>query len=193
MREPVAAPGQGWKRRLMVREAAPKAAAPHRSLTGNSCLLPSAAFRNRRSAPSIIGLIGVLILVGFAMGDIQNVISGGAFSGGSDTLVKLGPEKVTDREMSRAMDRRLSQVRQENPEADLRDDRRRLRPAAERARRREDAGSLRREIRHDPVQAAESTRRSRTSPPPGASTASSASNPTATSSASSASPTRKSG
>ena len=51
------------------------------------------------------------------MGDIQNVMSGGAFSGGSDTLVKLGPEKVSDREMSRAMDRRLSQVRQENPEA----------------------------------------------------------------------------
>ena len=66
---------------------------------------------------ALIGLVGVLILVGFAMGDIQNVISGGAFSGGSDTLVKLGPEKVSDREMSRAMDRRLSQVRQENPEA----------------------------------------------------------------------------
>ena len=39
------------------------------------------------------GLVGVLILVGFAMGDIQNVISGGAFSGGSDTLVKLGTGK----------------------------------------------------------------------------------------------------
>lgn len=74
-------------------------------------------FAKSKVGTFIIALIGVLILVGFAMGDIQNVMSGGGFSGGSDTLVKIGSEKVSDREMSRAMDRRLSQVRQENPEA----------------------------------------------------------------------------
>ncbi|NUT01162.1 MAG: hypothetical protein HOP96_09320 [Sphingomonas sp.] len=66
---------------------------------------------------SIMVLILVLILVGFAIGDIRSVISGGGFSGSSDTLVKIGSEKVSDRDVSRAMDRRLAQVRQENPEA----------------------------------------------------------------------------
>jgi peptidyl-prolyl cis-trans isomerase D len=67
---------------------------------------------------SIMVIILVLILVGFAMGDIQSVISGGGFRGSSDTLVKIGSESITEREMSRAMERRLSQVRQQNPEAD---------------------------------------------------------------------------
>ena len=67
---------------------------------------------------AIIGLIGVLILIGFAMGDIQNVIQGGSFGGSSDTLVKVGSDSVSDRDMQRAMERRLSQVRQQNPEAD---------------------------------------------------------------------------
>ena len=57
------------------------------------------------------------IVASFAIGDIQNVLSGGGFSGSSDTLVKIGSEQVTDRDLSRAVDRRLSQVRQENPEA----------------------------------------------------------------------------
>ena len=59
------------------------------------------------------------IVASFAIGDIQNVLSGGGFSGSSDTLVKIGSEEVTDRDLSRAMDRRLSQVRQENPETDM--------------------------------------------------------------------------
>jgi peptidyl-prolyl cis-trans isomerase D len=62
-------------------------------------------------------LILVLILVGFAMGDIQSIIRGGGF-GSPDTLATIGSERISDREMSRAMERRLSQVRQQNPEAD---------------------------------------------------------------------------
>jgi peptidyl-prolyl cis-trans isomerase D len=67
---------------------------------------------------AIMALILILILVGFAMGDIQSVLSGGGFSGNSDTLVKVGSDKVSDRDISKAMERRLSQARQENPEAD---------------------------------------------------------------------------
>ncbi|WP_345170008.1 peptidylprolyl isomerase [Sphingomonas daechungensis] len=67
---------------------------------------------------AIMGIILILILVGFAMGDIQSVISGGGFRGSSDTLVKIGSKTVTDRDMSRAMERRLSQARQQNPSAD---------------------------------------------------------------------------
>ena len=62
----------------------------------------------------------LLIAASFMLGDIQNVLSGGgSFGGGGDSLVKVGSERVTDRDMSRAMDRRLQQVRQENPEADM--------------------------------------------------------------------------
>lgn len=67
---------------------------------------------------SIMVVILLLILVGFAMGDIQSVIRGGGFGVSADTMAKIGSERVSDRDMSRAMERRLSQVRQENPEAD---------------------------------------------------------------------------
>jgi peptidyl-prolyl cis-trans isomerase D len=67
---------------------------------------------------AIMAIILILILVGFAMGDIQSVLSGGGFGGSSDTLVKVGSDKVSDREISKAMERRLSQARQQNPEAD---------------------------------------------------------------------------
>ena len=42
---------------------------------------------------------------------------GNSFGGSGDSLVKVGSQTVSDRDMQRAMDRRLSQVRQENPEA----------------------------------------------------------------------------
>ena len=76
----------------------------------------------RRLSKSSVGtavmvIVLVLIIIGFAMGDMQNILSGNAFSGGSDNLAKVGSERVTDRDITRAMDRRLSQVRQENPEA----------------------------------------------------------------------------
>ena len=67
---------------------------------------------------AIMALILILILVGFALGDIQNVLSGGGFGGSSDTLVKVGSGKVSERDIGKAMERRLSQARQQNPEAD---------------------------------------------------------------------------
>jgi peptidyl-prolyl cis-trans isomerase D len=76
----------------------------------------------RRLSKSSVGtavmvIVLVLIIIGFAMGDMQNILSGNAFSGRSDNLAKVGSERVTDRDITRAMDRRLSQIRQENPEA----------------------------------------------------------------------------
>lgn len=65
----------------------------------------------------IIAIVGILILIGFAMGDIQS-LSLGSGGLGSSTLAQAGSLDVTDREMSDAMQRRLSQVRQQNPEAD---------------------------------------------------------------------------
>jgi len=67
---------------------------------------------------AIMAIILILILVGFAMGDIQSVLSGRGFGGSTDTLVKVGSDEVSDREISKAMERRLSQARQQNPEAD---------------------------------------------------------------------------
>jgi peptidyl-prolyl cis-trans isomerase D len=64
----------------------------------------------------ILALFGLLVIASFAMTDM----SGSSFNlgGGSDTLAKVGSLKVSDRDMSQAMERRLGQVRQQNPEAD---------------------------------------------------------------------------
>ena len=65
---------------------------------------------------SIIAGVGFLILIGFAMGDIQSLSLGnGGMS--SDTLAKAGSLEITDRDMSSLMQQRLAQVRQQNPEA----------------------------------------------------------------------------
>jgi peptidyl-prolyl cis-trans isomerase D len=76
----------------------------------------------RRMSKSSIGsfilvLFGLLIAASFAMTDM----SGSSFGlGGAsrDTLAKVGSLKVTDHDMSQAMERRLGQVRQQNVEAD---------------------------------------------------------------------------
>jgi len=65
----------------------------------------------------VVALIGLFIVIGFAMGDIQS-LSLGNTGLGSSTLARAGSIDVTDREMSDAMQRRLAQVRQQNPEAD---------------------------------------------------------------------------
>lgn len=75
----------------------------------------------RRLSKSVIGtgiiaFVGILILIGFALGDIQSLSLGSGLS--SNDLAKAGSFEVTDRDMSDAMQRRLSQVRQQNPEAD---------------------------------------------------------------------------
>jgi peptidyl-prolyl cis-trans isomerase D len=61
----------------------------------------------------------IAILAGFAITDITNFGSGNlSFGMGSSTLAKVGDQQVTEREMSEAMQRRLQEVRQQNPNAD---------------------------------------------------------------------------
>lgn len=79
------------------------------------------SFRNlsKSTTGKIVAVLFLaLIAASFMLGDIQNVLSGGSFGGSSSALVEVGSDEVTDRDMTRAMERRLSQVRQDNPEAD---------------------------------------------------------------------------
>lgn len=78
----------------------------------------------RRLSSSKIGTIIVatffiLVLVGFALGDLQNFGSGNlGFGMGSSTLARVGDQSVSEKDMSDAMQRRLQQVRQERTDAD---------------------------------------------------------------------------
>ena len=78
----------------------------------------------RRISKSKIGTVimaSVLlaILVGFALVDLKNFGTGSlGFGLDSSTLAKIGSQKITDREMREAMQRRLQQARQQNPNAD---------------------------------------------------------------------------
>jgi peptidyl-prolyl cis-trans isomerase D len=79
----------------------------------------------RRVSKSKIGtwiMAAILIagLAGFAMSDISNFGTGNiGFGGlGSSTLAKVGDQRVTDQDMSQAMQQRLSLVRQQRPDAD---------------------------------------------------------------------------
>ncbi len=65
---------------------------------------------------AIIGIVGLLIVIGFAAGDLQSLSLGNGSLPASD-LAKAGSIEVSDRDMSSAMQRRLAQVRQQNPEA----------------------------------------------------------------------------
>jgi peptidyl-prolyl cis-trans isomerase D len=59
------------------------------------------------------------ILVGFALADLKNFGTGSlGFGLDSSTLAKIGNQKITDREMREAMQRRLQQAREQNPNAD---------------------------------------------------------------------------
>jgi peptidyl-prolyl cis-trans isomerase D len=79
----------------------------------------------RRMSKSKIGtglMVFVLlaILAGFALQDIRSVGSGTmGFSPG--TLAKIGGTQVTERELSNTLQRRLSELREKNPEADYSD------------------------------------------------------------------------
>ena len=64
----------------------------------------------------ILILFVLAIAASFALGDVQNIVSGG-FSGSGSTLATVGSQKVTDQEMGKALEQRLTQVRQQNPEA----------------------------------------------------------------------------
>ena len=75
-------------------------------------------FAKSKVGTAIVAVIGLLILVGFAMGDIQGIVSGGGFGGSSETLAKVGSQGITERETRNAVDRRLAQLRAENPNID---------------------------------------------------------------------------
>ena len=77
----------------------------------------------RRTSKSTVGtiimaLMLLAIIAGFAIADAQNFGSGSLSFGGDSALATAGGERVTDSDMSDAMQRRLSQVRQQNPTAD---------------------------------------------------------------------------
>ena len=67
----------------------------------------------------VMAVVLIAILAGFAMADISNFGSGNiGFGMGSSTLVRVGDQEISEKEMGDAMQRRLTEVRQENPTAD---------------------------------------------------------------------------
>ena len=67
----------------------------------------------------IMAAVLLAILAGFALADLSNFGTGiPGFGLGSSTLAKIGGEEINEKEMSDAMERHLSQVRQQNPNAD---------------------------------------------------------------------------
>ena len=77
----------------------------------------------RRLSKSVIGtglmvLVLLMILAGFAMQDVQSLFSGGGgFGMGKGTLVKIGSEPVSERDLNSMMKRALNDAWQKNPEA----------------------------------------------------------------------------
>ena len=68
---------------------------------------------------AIMTILPIGALAGFALGDISNFGSGNiGFGMGSSTLVRVGDQQVSEREMSEAMQRRLQEVRKQKPDAD---------------------------------------------------------------------------
>ena len=67
----------------------------------------------------IVALLFTLVLIGFAATGVTNFGSGdiGLGSLSSSTLARVGDQEVSDRDMSEAMQRRLQDVRAQNPEA----------------------------------------------------------------------------
>ena len=65
----------------------------------------------------ILALFALAIVASFAIADVSGVSLGGGGLGRS-TLVKVGGLEITDRDMDAAMQRRLTEVRQQNPAAD---------------------------------------------------------------------------
>jgi len=71
-----------------------------------------------KAGTMIMAVILMGILAGFALSDIRNFGSGDIGIGmGSSTLVKVGNEKIEERDMSDAMQRRLAELRQQRPDA----------------------------------------------------------------------------
>ena len=63
----------------------------------------------------VLALFVLLIMASFAIADVSSLSSGSGLN--SSTLAKAGSEEITDQDLSDAMQRRLTQVREQNPEA----------------------------------------------------------------------------
>lgn len=78
----------------------------------------------RRLSKSTVGTVVMVlfllaIVASFALADVQSYLTGGL--GQQGTLARVGDAEVTERDLSSAMQRRLTQVRQQKPEADYSD------------------------------------------------------------------------
>ena len=73
-------------------------------------------FSKSKAGTAIMVLFLLAILASFALADVQSYISGGV--GKAGTLAEVGDSEIGEREMSAALQRRLTEVRQENPAAD---------------------------------------------------------------------------
>ncbi len=76
----------------------------------------------RRFSKSKFGSFALLVFIGlialsFAAGDVSNVLSGNIGGGSSSALATVGSEEITDADIRTALERRLQEVRQQNPEA----------------------------------------------------------------------------
>lgn len=63
----------------------------------------------------VLALFVLLIMASFAIADVSSLSLGSGLN--SSTLAKAGSEEITDQDLSDAMQRRLGQVREQNPEA----------------------------------------------------------------------------
>lgn len=76
-------------------------------------------FTSSKIGMGVVAAVGIAILAGFAYTDISNFGSGNIGLGmGTDTLVKIGDQEVSQREVGEAMQKRLQDVRQQKPDAD---------------------------------------------------------------------------
>jgi peptidyl-prolyl cis-trans isomerase D len=74
---------------------------------------------NSKIGTWVMAIVVIAIMAGFALGNLSNFGSGTmGFGMASNTLVKVGNEEVTDKDMTDAMQRHLEQVRAEQPNAD---------------------------------------------------------------------------
>jgi peptidyl-prolyl cis-trans isomerase D len=77
---------------------------------------------NSHIGKAIAAFFLIAILASFAMTGVSNVGTGSFGLGlSSSTLAKVGGEEVTEQDMNDAMQKRLQDVRQQNPEADYAD------------------------------------------------------------------------
>jgi peptidyl-prolyl cis-trans isomerase D len=103
-----------------MRASRPPKARPSPNSTGLPMLRSFRTFNKTKFGTLFMAAIFLIGLAGFAVGDLYNVGTGKVgFSFGMDstTLASVGDQKVSEQEMEQAMQRRLNEVRQQQPEA----------------------------------------------------------------------------